>query len=176
MLANISYTTQKPLKTIFIEEINSETLPATDKCSPATVIKDDQSSIPEDLAVMVEMPVATTTSRSTAVKESPVTTEDTLTVVKSVSSTVKDVPGKTKENSTTVKGESNAVKNSPVLKEDTSTVSKSPSVTTSKQQQLPTVPTSSVIFMHDWKRLQTHPDLKSNYFQVLISSTFKLTS
>ena len=79
---------------------------------------------------------------------------------KNITRTSKDLPAKVKDSSTTVKGGLNAVK---VTKEDPSVNQVSTS-----EQQLPPVPTSSITFLHDWKRLRAHVDLKSNYFQVLI--------
>ena len=150
---------QEPLKTVHIEEIGSgDTVNTT-----STVINDDTSSVSKELADTVEVPAATTASKSTTVKNSPITDKDTSTLIKTVSSTVKEVPSKNKDDSTTVKGESITVKDRVVLKEDT------PATSTVSKPQLPPVPTSSITFLHDWKRLRAHADLKSSYFQVCIN-------
>ena len=146
---------QKPLKTVVIEEIGSGASPAVGKGPPPTlktVIKDDTLSMPAGSAV-------TTTSKSTVVEGLPVTAED---MVNDVTNTVKDLPAKVKDNHTAIKGKSNTVRNPPATKQDTPV---NPSVA---KPELPPVPSSSIAFLHDWKRLQAHGDLKSQYFQVLI--------
>lgn len=133
------------MKTILIEEIGSETSLAMDKDSSATV-------------------------------------KHTSTVVKDdASSTPKDLTGTVKGSAATTQRESTTVKVSPITctAQDNSTVVKNESHIvkhlTPKQKQLPGVPSSSITFIHDWKRLQPHPDLQSNYFQVLISLTLVYT-
>ena len=146
------------MKTVVIEEISSGASPAAGKAPPPTlnttsaVIKDDTLSVPVGSAV-------TTTGKSSAVEGSTTTAE----VVNNVTNTVENSPAKVKGNSTAVKGESNTVREPPA-KQDTPI---NPVVTTPK---LPPVPSSSITFLHDWKRLQAYRDLKSQYFQVLISS------
>jgi len=150
------------LKTILIEEIGSGTSLTRDKDSSASVVKDDALSTPKDLTGTFKDSSATTQRESTAVKSSPpITAKYNSAVVKNVSHTTEHLSAEMEDISTQDKEPLVVKKGSPF-------VPKSPSVTTPKQQQLPAVPSSSITFIHDWKRLRPHPDLQSNYFQVII--------
>jgi len=147
---NITCGSQKP---VLVEEIGSGATSEMDKGpllatanTTSSVIKDNTSSVPKVFA-----------GKSMTVNSA----EDTSTMVKAASSTVEELSTEIKDNCSTVKDESSAARDQ---KEDT------PEISSTSQPQLPPVPTSSIAFIHDWKRLRAHEDLKSNYFQVLISS------
>jgi len=123
----VRYVTQKPLKTILIEEIGSSP-PVT---RTPGVSKDANSAVRDmpsgDKRAPQESPVAKDTSSSTT----------TLTKKQLVS-----------DSSTSVQ------------------ITTAPLSSSSSIQDLPGVPSTSTMFIHDWKRLRGHPELLSKYFQV----------
>ena len=125
----LRYITQKPLKTVFIEEISSSSPPV----ARSPVVSKDIVSAVKDTS-------------STVKKESSVTVQ-------------KDVPLSTTESATPTKKQ--LVSDPLSLAENVTPFTSSSSI-----QDLPGVPSTSTTFIHDWKRLQTHPELQSNYFQV----------
>ena len=100
---------------------------------------------------------------------SSVVSEDVVSAVNDTSNTVK----KTAQRSLTVQKDApSTIKSAIPAKKQFDPLSSAENVTSqtltssSSIQDLLGVPSTSTMFIHDWKRLQAHPELQSKYFQV----------
>jgi len=97
-----------------------------------------------------------------------VVSKDVVSAVNDTSSTVK----KTAQRSLNQKDASSTIKSVVPVKKQFDPSGSAENVTpqtltfSSSIQDLPGIPSTSTMFIHNWKRLQAHPELQSKYFQV----------